>query len=118
MGEKDRAGAAWRGCEVGTARCGGEARAAWPRAEVGAARCGGEARTARRGCEAVKLVLGCAPFLACIGMVEGFISPGSLFPTWAKAALGLTLGGLFWAYLLRAGRDETVRTVATREAAG
>jgi uncharacterized membrane protein SpoIIM required for sporulation len=72
---------------------------------------------ARRGREAVKLVLGCAPFLACIGMVEGFISPGSLFPTWAKAALGLTLGGLFWAYLLRAGRDETVRTVATREAA-
>ncbi|GEN13123.1 Uncharacterized membrane protein SpoIIM, required for sporulation [Myxococcus fulvus] len=61
---------------------------------------------ALRGREAVKLVLGCAPFLACIGVVEGYVSPGDLFPTWAKAALGLSLGGLFWAYLLRAGRAD------------
>ncbi|WP_338866819.1 stage II sporulation protein M [Myxococcus stipitatus] len=65
---------------------------------------------AQRGREAVKLVLGCAPFLACIGMVEGYVSPGDLFPTWAKAALGLSLGGLFWAYLLRAGRAEADAT--------
>ncbi|WP_163870670.1 stage II sporulation protein M [Myxococcus eversor] len=58
---------------------------------------------ALRGREAVKLVLGCAPFLALIGVVEGYVSPGDLFPTWAKAALGLALGGLFWGYLLRAG---------------
>jgi len=57
-----------------------------------------------RGTAAVKLVLGCAPFLAGIGVVEGFISPGDLFPTWVKVTLGLTLGGLFWLYLLRAGR--------------
>ena len=59
-----------------------------------------------RGREAVKLVLGCAPFLALIGVVEGYVSPGSLFPTWVKAGLGLSLGALFWGYLLRAGRME------------
>jgi uncharacterized membrane protein SpoIIM required for sporulation len=59
-----------------------------------------------RGREAVKLVLGCAPFLALIGVVEGYVSPGSLFPTWVKAGLGLSLGALFWGYLLRAGRTE------------
>jgi uncharacterized membrane protein SpoIIM required for sporulation len=61
---------------------------------------------ALRGREAVKLVLGCAPFLALIGMVEGYVSPGSYFPTWVKAGLGLSLGALFWGYLLRAGRTE------------
>jgi uncharacterized membrane protein SpoIIM required for sporulation len=66
-----------------------------------------------RGREAVKLVLGCAPFLAAIGVVEGFVSPGDLFPTWAKAALGLTLGALFWGYLLRAGREEAPRAPGT-----
>ncbi|RKH19354.1 stage II sporulation protein M [Corallococcus sp. CA041A] len=59
-----------------------------------------------RGREAVKLVVGCAPFLAGIGFVEGFISPGHLFPTWAKVGLGLSLGVLFWLYLLRAGRTD------------
>jgi uncharacterized membrane protein SpoIIM required for sporulation len=58
------------------------------------------------GREAVKLVLGCAPFLALIAVVEGFISPGAFFPSWVKATLGLTLGALFWAYLLRAGRTD------------
>ncbi|AEI66555.1 stage II sporulation protein M [Corallococcus macrosporus] len=63
-----------------------------------------------RGREAVKLVLGCAPFLALIGVVEGYVSPGDLFPTWVKAALGLALGALFWGYLLRAGRTEAEAT--------
>lgn len=61
---------------------------------------------ALRGREAVKLVIGCAPFLALIGVVEGYVSPGDLFPTAAKAALGLSLGALFWGYLLRAGRAD------------
>jgi hypothetical protein len=39
-------------------------------------------------------------------VVEGFISPGAFFPSWVKATLGLTLGALFWAYLLRAGRTD------------
>ena len=62
----------------------------------------------------MKLVLGCAPFLAGIGVVEGFISPGDLFPTWMKAGLGLTLGGLFWFYLLRAGRDTEASSTSLR----
>jgi len=61
---------------------------------------------ALRGREAVKLVIGCAPFLALIGVVEGYVSPGDMFPTAAKAGLGLSLGVLFWAYLLRAGRAD------------
>jgi uncharacterized membrane protein SpoIIM required for sporulation len=61
---------------------------------------------ALRGREAVKLVIGCAPFLALIGVVEGYVSPGDLFPTSAKAGLGLSLGVLFWTYLLRAGRAD------------
>lgn len=61
---------------------------------------------AQRGREAVKLVLGCAPFLALIAVVEGFVSPGDFFPSWVKGLLGLALGAFFWLYLLRAGRGE------------
>jgi uncharacterized membrane protein SpoIIM required for sporulation len=53
---------------------------------------------------AVRLVLGCAPFLTGIGLIEGFISPGPLFPWPLKAALGAGLGVAFWAYLLRSGK--------------
>ena len=65
-----------------------------------------------RAQEGVTLVLGCAPFLAFIGIVEGYVSPGDLFPTWAKALLGLTLGAAFWAYGLTAARatERTGRT--------
>jgi uncharacterized membrane protein SpoIIM required for sporulation len=69
---------------------------------------------ALRGKAAVKLVLGCAPFLAAIALVEGFISPGNLFPTALKAALGLTLGALFWGYLLRAGRESSLASTSLR----
>jgi uncharacterized membrane protein SpoIIM required for sporulation len=69
---------------------------------------------ALRGKAAVKLVLGCAPFLACIALVEGFISPGSFFPTSVKAAMGLTLGALFWTYLLRAGKDTPLSSTSLR----
>lgn len=69
---------------------------------------------ALRGKAAVKLVLGCAPFLAAIAMVEGFISPGDLFPTALKGALGLSLGVLFWSYLLRAGRDSSLTSTSLR----
>jgi len=67
-----------------------------------------------RGKAAVKLVLGCAPFLAGIALVEGFISPGTLFPTALKGALGLSLGALFWSYLLRAGRDTSLSSTSLR----
>jgi uncharacterized membrane protein SpoIIM required for sporulation len=69
---------------------------------------------ALRGKAAVKLVLGCAPFLAAIALVEGFISPGNLFPTALKGALGLSLGALFWSYLLRAGRDTSLSSTSLR----
>lgn len=60
----------------------------------------------RRGREAVQLVIGCAPFLAAIGFVEGYISP---YPAgWQpKLALGVMLGLAFWAYLLLTGRPTT-----------
>jgi uncharacterized membrane protein SpoIIM required for sporulation len=61
-------------------------------------------RLSQSGLEAVALILGCAPFLALIGVVEGFVSPGHLFEPWAKVLLGLTLGAGFWTYLFRAGR--------------
>jgi len=57
-----------------------------------------------RATKAVQLVLGCAPFLILIGIVEGFVSPGSYFPWPLKVALGAGSGLAFWRYLLRAGR--------------
>ena len=56
------------------------------------------------GRRAVRIVLGGAPWLVLVGLVEGFVSPGSLFPVWAKAILGLTLGASLWIYLWRFGR--------------
>jgi uncharacterized membrane protein SpoIIM required for sporulation/uncharacterized RDD family membrane protein YckC len=55
-----------------------------------------------RGTQAIQLVLGCAPFLVVIGIVEGFVSPGSFFPWPLKVLLGATTGFAFWRYLLRA----------------
>lgn len=65
-----------------------------------------EALRVRAG-RAVRLVLGCAPFLAAIGVVEGFVSPGNLFPPGLKVALGLGLFVAFWAWLLRGGKAAT-----------
>lgn len=50
---------------------------------------------------AVQLVLGCAPFLVAIGIVEGFVSPGTFFPWPLKALVGLASGVGFWRYVLR-----------------
>jgi uncharacterized membrane protein SpoIIM required for sporulation len=60
----------------------------------------------KRGIEAVKLVLGCAPFLVFTGAIEGFVSPGDFFPGSLKIGLGLLLGALFWGYLFRTGRGD------------
>lgn len=57
-----------------------------------------------RATVAVQLVLGCAPFLVAIGVVEGFVSPGPFFPWPLKLALGALTGFGFWRYLLRSGR--------------
>lgn len=53
--------------------------------------------------KAVRLVIGCAPFLIAVGIVEGFVSPGDFFPWPLKVALGVGTGFAFWRYLLRAG---------------
>jgi uncharacterized membrane protein SpoIIM required for sporulation len=64
----------------------------------------GEALRLRAG-RAVRIVLGCAPFLTGIGIVEGFVSPGDLFSPLLKALLGACLFVAFWAYLLRTARE-------------
>lgn len=58
----------------------------------------------RRGREAVKLVLGAAPFLVGIGFVEGYVSPSAL-PLPFKVGLGALLGAALWSYLLLTGRE-------------
>jgi len=57
-----------------------------------------------RGRRALRLLLGTLPLFAVIGLVEGFVSPGSLFPPWVKLMLGASLGALFFLYLVRFGR--------------
>jgi uncharacterized membrane protein SpoIIM required for sporulation len=58
-----------------------------------------------RGRAAVTIALGCAPVLVCIGIVEGFISPGGLFPWPVKVAIGAMTAAAFWTWLLRSGRS-------------
>ena len=58
----------------------------------------------RQGRFAVRMVVACLPALLVAGCIEAFISPSQI-PAGAKAALGLTLGILFWLYLLFTGRD-------------
>lgn len=53
--------------------------------------------------EGVQLVLGCAPFLVGIGVVEGFVSPGDFFPWPLKVLVGVATGAAFWRWLLRGG---------------
>lgn len=58
-----------------------------------------------RGLEGAKLVLGCAPALVLVGLIEGFISPSVVIPDVTKITLGILLAWGFYAYLLTAGRD-------------
>ncbi|MFZ5446181.1 MAG: stage II sporulation protein M [Myxococcota bacterium] len=51
---------------------------------------------------AVQLVLGAAPFMVAIGVVEGFVSPGAFFPWPLKALVGAASGFALWRWLLRA----------------
>ncbi|MBI3943868.1 MAG: stage II sporulation protein M, partial [Chloroflexi bacterium] len=60
----------------------------------------------QRGSLAVRLILGCVPFLILAGLIEGFISPSSL-PWWFKLMVGLATGGLLYGYWLLVGRDRT-----------
>jgi uncharacterized membrane protein SpoIIM required for sporulation len=50
---------------------------------------------------AIQLVLGAAPFMVLIGVVEGFVSPGPFFPWPLKVLVGAMSGFGFWRWLLR-----------------
>jgi len=60
---------------------------------------------ALRGRTAVRMAVGCVPALVISGCIEAFVSPSGA-PVWFKVALGLTLGGSFWAYLMLTGKKE------------
>ena len=53
---------------------------------------------------AVQILLGCAPFMVAIGIVEGFVSPGAFFPWPLKVLSGALSGFGLWRWLLRSGR--------------
>jgi uncharacterized membrane protein SpoIIM required for sporulation len=57
-----------------------------------------------RAREASRLMLVVVATLLVVGLVESTISPGRLFPAWAKVALGLSLAGALQLYLWRAPR--------------
>jgi len=61
-----------------------------------------------RGRSALRLLLGTLPLFFAIGLVEGFVSPGPLFPAPLKLTLGLSLVTLLFGYLVRFGRAARV----------
>jgi uncharacterized membrane protein SpoIIM required for sporulation len=71
----------------------------WPRS----------AALAARGREAARLMAVAVPVLALAALVEGTISPGDVFPAWAKAALGLGLAAAVWLFLGLAARPAPPR---------
>jgi len=56
----------------------------------------------RQARPAVALVIGTAPWLVVAGLTEGFVTPHAL-PLPAALAVGLGLGGSFWALVLIRG---------------
>ncbi len=58
----------------------------------------------KRGVQAAVLIAGCAIFLFCAGIIEGFISPADLPPV-LKYAIGIVTGAAMFTYLLTAGRE-------------
>jgi len=62
---------------------------------------------AKEGRKAVRMALACVPALITAGCIEAFISPSHL-PVWLKVVLGLTLGGVYWLYLLFTGRPAAI----------
>jgi uncharacterized membrane protein SpoIIM required for sporulation len=56
------------------------------------------------GRRAVRIAFGTVPLFAAIGLIEGFVSPGDLFPGWLRIGAGLGFGMLLWSYLFVFGR--------------
>ncbi|HEY4221854.1 MAG TPA: stage II sporulation protein M [Myxococcota bacterium] len=57
------------------------------------------------GARGIRLLAAASIGFLCIGTVEGFISPGRMFPTPVNAAIGVTLWCLFWLFIYAFGRD-------------
>ena len=53
-----------------------------------------------RGKSAIKLILGGIPFLILCGFIEGYISPSILYPPAFKYFVGISLGIIFYLFLL------------------
>lgn len=68
------------------------------------------------GSRGVRLVVAASLGFLCIGTVEGFVSPGRMFPWVVNASLGVILLGVFWLWVVAFGRT-TTSAVATRAGA-
>ncbi len=51
------------------------------------------------GARGVRLLVAASMGFLCIGTVEGFVSPGRMFPTPVNLGIGLTLLALFWTWV-------------------
>ena len=60
----------------------------------------------RRAREAIKVVLGTAPWLVAAGLIEGFLTPAGLGLS-AVLAIGIGAAGAYWALVLALGRGAT-----------
>jgi uncharacterized membrane protein SpoIIM required for sporulation len=60
--------------------------------------------------KAVRLVIGCVPFLVIAGLIEGLISPAENIPWPVKWGVGTGSGLLLYGYFLLAGRKKRAYT--------
>jgi uncharacterized membrane protein SpoIIM required for sporulation len=81
-------------------------RLGWAIVDPGPLTRGASMRREARG--AMEIVLGTMPWLVLAGLIEGFVSPRQL-PLPAAAAVGLAVGGAYWALLLWRGRPDHAR---------
>jgi uncharacterized membrane protein SpoIIM required for sporulation len=56
------------------------------------------------GIKAIKLIFGCAFWLAIAAAIEGFVSP-SYLPAWVKIFVGVSSGVIMYSYLFLVGRQ-------------
>ncbi len=61
----------------------------------------------QKGIEAVKIVVGCACFLVVAGIIEGFLSPAAIHPSF-KYGTGMLTGIAMYSYLFLVGRRQAV----------
>lgn len=56
------------------------------------------------GARGIRLIVAASLGFLCIGTVEGFVSPGQMFPSIVNASIGLGLLSLFWLFVFSYGR--------------